>query len=318
MKLKNKLILVGVLFGLMGCSNPAQVERLNPETVVANTPGQNFKALQDKFNSDNSSTQTGSTAAGNITQNQSENIAPIVFENKPSRILFDTGKNPLGNTDKNNIKQLEALTNVLVKYKFSTVFSPLSEQKSLENFDVIALISPSQEYSPAEIKTLTDFVKAGKKVVVTGEWGGYSGFNRDAVNPFLKQVNLRINQDLVKETENVNYKSNSQQILVSSFQQNNLTSNVKKLALFSTASIEIIDENNSIKPQIVALSSVNSFKIKGTEKQAGLIATSNLELGKVIVIGDTSLFTNQQVNSDSKVNLEEENNEQFALNIFSN
>lgn len=311
MKIKNKLILTALMFSLIGCTNPTSPEPLSTAQI--------FQRLQDKDKETGKEEDKTPFEKKTVDLPETKETTPLIFDNvKPARILFDTGKNPLGNTDKNNIKQLDSLTNILNKYKFNPVFSPLSEQNSLDKFDVIALISPSIEYNPPELQRITDFVKAGKKVIITGEWGGYSGFSSNSINEFLKQANLRINNDLVKETEQSNYKSNQQQILISSFKQNPVTENIKKLILFSTASIEILNENNNInQAKIVALSSNNSFKIQSINKQAGLIAVSDLGLGMVVVIGDTSLFTNQQVNSNGKINLEEENNQQLALNIFS-
>jgi hypothetical protein len=320
MKLTKKILLAGLLFNLLGCSTPVPTGGIITGPVITNenNTASNFRKLQDQFNTEVQHDSASPVLSKSTIAATADSNPLRINDIKPAKILFDTGKNPLGLTDKNAIRPLASLTRILEKYNFKTAFSPISGQ-NLNDFDVIALISPSLEYSPEEIQTLAAFVKSGKKLVITGEWGGYSGFSPDSINEFLKQVNLRINQDLVKESENTHYQSNPQQLLVSSFQQSELTANISKLVLFSTASIEILDENtNKNEARIVALSSNNSFKIKADEKQAGLVAISHLEQGTVILVGDTSLFTDQQVNANGKVNLEEENNEQFALNIFSN
>src|SRR5205809_971081 len=73
-------------------------------------------------------------------------------------------------------------------------------EDSLDKNSVLFIISPSLAYSEQEINSIIKFVELGGKVIITGEWGGYSNFNCDSVNHLLDRANLKINQDLVKES----------------------------------------------------------------------------------------------------------------------
>jgi len=243
---------------------------------------------------------------------------------KPS-ILFETSKNPLGISKDEYISRFKDLSDFLIQSGFDTEFNDIGALK--DSTDIVVITSPSLEYNENELKTLTDFVKKGKKVIVLGEWGGFGNFNINTANKFLANANLKINQDLVKETSKLNYQTSAEQVIISNFANNSITENIKNIVLYGSSSVDVLSgginplETNITK--LIAFSSINSFRIKSsdifksfTEQQNALVAVSNIGLGKVIAMGDVSFLTNQDSNDDKTINLLEKDNKQFILNIL--
>lgn len=237
-------------------------------------------------------------------------------------ILFDISKVPFGNVEGANVNLFSKLNNVLNSAKYKTLFIDFFAQPNLDEIDTVVIASPFLDYSDAEIDKLSTFIKSGKKLVILGEWGGYGGFKADSLNNLLKEANLRINPDIVKEVDPQNFQATDEQIVTSAFNPHYITRNLTKLAFYSSASVEVInggiktlDTNNT---KLLALSTSASFRIQTFNRgQFGLAGVSTLGSGKIVVLGDSSIFTDSDSNDNGISNLNEFSNQQFALNIFS-
>lgn len=231
-------------------------------------------------------------------------------------VVFDTGKKPFGNVG-DNINFLSSLSSLLSGSKFQCSYKDISQLKNFDNIDVIVLPSPSADYSDNEINNIISFVKSGKKLVVLGEWGGYGGFKSDSVNNILKNANLKIHPDVIKVTGT----NNDEEIITSNFQTNFITKGLTKVSFYSSASVEAIEggvKNLNTNITTLPVSTNNtSFRIEFYSSGSfGIIGTSTLGAGKVVALGDSSVFMNIDSNSNGIANIDENDNKKLALNIF--
>ncbi|MBC7474234.1 MAG: hypothetical protein H7263_08075 [Candidatus Sericytochromatia bacterium] len=240
---------------------------------------------------------------------------PLISSNN---ILFDTSKNPFGNSSDKSITNLSKLTDFLTSSGFN-ITSDDFNNVNLDNISTIIIFCPSKDYSFLEINKLIAFVKSGKKVVITGEWGGFGSFTDTSINIFLKQANLKINQDVIKETLVQNYNLDNEHLLIKKFNTHPITKNINLLSFYSSASISVISGGiipiDYINTQLIAFSGDQSFTIQDNIKH-GVVAVSNIGNGKVVVIGDSSEFTDKDTDKSGKVNLDEASNKEFILNIL--
>ncbi len=240
---------------------------------------------------------------------------PLISSNN---ILFDTSKNPFGNSSDKSITNLSKLTDFLTSSGFNIISDDFNNV-NLDNISTIMIFCPSKDYSSLEINKLIAFVKNGKKVVITGEWGGFGSFSDTSINIFLKQANLKINQDVIKETLVQNYNLDNEHLLIKNFNTHPITKNIGLLSFYSSASVSVISGGivpvDYINTQLIAFSGEQSFTIQSNIKN-GLVAVSNIGNGKVAVIGDSSEFTDKDADKSGKINLDEANNKAFMLNIL--
>src|SRR5690606_22558094 len=99
----------------------------------------------------------------------------------------------------NLLTYLDKLDELLVNSEYDIKKGNFSNE-NLDNIDTLVLVSPNINYSDLEITKLQTFIRmGGKKIVILGEWGGYSTFYSDSINTLLKEFNLKINQDLIRD-----------------------------------------------------------------------------------------------------------------------
>lgn len=236
---------------------------------------------------------------------------------KPS-VIFDISKIPFGVLEGENMSLFSSLISLLEKNNFTVKQSEFIKE-DLESSDIIVLPCPSLEYSSSELDTLYNLVKSGKKLIILGEWGGYGGFTSKGINTLLKKANLQINTDIVEEINSENYIKSSDNVVISSFDSHPLTKDLKKLIFYSSSSVSSLTGGETpISNTVTPIStSTNSFRIQVYNKgKSSLVGLSLLGAGKIIVVGDTSMFTDSDSDSNSVINLLEADNSKFALNIF--
>jgi len=294
---------------------PLLSPNLIPSIVVTSTPS-------------SSSTPQISASSSVIIQNSSSSPTPTSLMSvqptisptpvfiplpKTNNILFDTSVRPFKENNVNNISGLSKLTDILIKEKYNVLFNNFNNQ-DLDIIDTIIIVSPYLNYSVQDIEKLQKFLSQGKKIFILGEWGGYGGFNATGINKLLESANLRINEDVLKESQSTNYDFSDEQVLIKDFLKHPLTLGISVLSFYSTATIDIIDinKNNAL---ILGQSSISSFKVM-TNSKLGVIGASEYQNGKIIVLGDSSILLDNDTNSNSISNIDESDNTKFILNIL--
>lgn len=254
--------------------------------------------------------QNPNTSIQNTTPTATPTFIP---PSKTNNILFDTSIRPFKETNTNSISNLTKLTSLLTKEKYNVLFDSINN-KDLNLIDTIVIISPYLEYSDIDIEKLKNFVSSGKKIFILGEWGGYGGFNASGVNKLLELANLKINQDVVKESDSTNYDFSDEQLLIKGFLKHPINTNISTLCLYSSATIDVLDINKS-NALITSQTSNTSFRIASYSK-SGVIGISEYNNGKIVVIGDSSILLDNDTNLNSISNIEEADNSKFILNVF--
>ncbi|MFN4153002.1 MAG: hypothetical protein ACK4IX_18810, partial [Candidatus Sericytochromatia bacterium] len=123
----------------------------------------------------------------------------------------------------------------------------------------------------------------------------------------------------VEEINSENYVKSSDNVAITSFDAHPLTKDLKKLIFYASSYVSSltggdIPISNTVTP---ISTSTNSFRIQVYNKgKSSLVGLSLLGAGKIIVVGDTSMFTDSDSDSNSVINLLEADNSKFALNIF--
>lgn len=252
------------------------------------------------------------------TQNN-KNLGDIKISKIDRRpvVLFDISHRPFGNEGTDKLNSMSAsIQEAGYQVSFENFFD-----KTSDTVDTLIIVSPTNNYSDDEINKIKDFVMKGKKIFVLGEWGGYTNFTATSINQLLKDANLKINIDLVKETDQRNYTGNDEQIVSSTIIPHFISKDINKLAFYSSASIDLI--NGGAKSldlnitKLISLNSASGFKIQAyNQGQFGLLGVSTLGAGKVIVSGDSSMFSNADYDKNGRINLEEYDNKKLLANIL--
>lgn len=278
--------------------------KLNNNTTFTDING-NFKIKVDQSVSNNVSITVSKTGFAtkvfsnfDFSKQFDVNSGDLKIEKKTNTVFFiDTSKNPFGGIEGESVSLFDELLNIAKSNDFTTKVDNFFNANT-DQIDILYIASPSTAYSDDEIKKIVDFVKSGKKLIISGEWGGYAGFSVESVNKILKYANLKINTDIVKEKNKANFVSNNnEQFTQTTLNDHFITKDINKISFYSSASVEIISGGittlNPSATKYLALSSDNSFKIETFYKgPIGLLAISEIENGKVIVLGDTSILTN--------------------------
>ena len=256
-----------------------------------------------------------------LTIDSNRNLSTVVLENasKP-KVMFDNSKISFGTIVNEGIKLLAPLTAVLNQNNFDMVTnSDPIEYSLLQDIDVILISSPANAYSSSEISAIKTFVKSGKKLIVTGEWGGYGGFNTDAVNSLIQSFNLVVNSDILKESNSPNYDNRSDYLFINNFSSHPVLKNINTLAMYDSCTVNVnnggdllLDTNVT---KIIARSSHDGIRIADTGEY-GVVGVSVYGLGKIVIIGDSSIWTSDDSNNNGVINFDEKDNSKFAINIF--
>lgn len=320
--------LLGRIISDSGIPLSGAAVKLNSKTVFTDGNG-NFKLKIDQSTNNVSITVSKIGFTTKVFSNfdfskQFEiNTGDLKLEKKTSTVFFiDTSKNPFGGIEGESIALFSQLNNIAKENGFTTQSDNFFNSNiNTDDIDVLYIASPSIAYSDSEVTKIVDFVKSGKKLIISGEWGGYAGFSVESANKILKYANLKINTDIVKEKNIVNIiGNNNEQITQSTLNEHFITKGISKISFYSSASIDII--SGGVTPldpsttKYLALSSSNSFKIQSFYKgPVGLIAVSAIDSGKVIALGDTSIFTDS-FSDGLTSNILAFDNKQLVNNIF--
>ena len=253
-----------------------------------------------------------------VPKRELNNIA-LTSTNNP-KVVFDNSKTALGQVQGDGIDLFNPLKDFLNQSNFVT---EINEQPitvpDLQNVDVLVIASPSKSYTTQEIEAIKNFVKSGKKLIVLAEWGGYGGFYINTVDLLVQIFNLTVDTDTIRELSSNNYDSRGEYLIVNNFVSHPLLKDINTLAVYQACSVSVISggivplDTNATK--IIARSSNQGLRIT-SNGEYGVIGVSVYGTGKVVVIGDTSLWLSTDSNGDGRMNLLERDNQKFALNVF--
>lgn len=324
--MKTKIITLLTAVLIYSCTTTGNQVVVNPNPTVTPTLIPLVTPVPSNTNTIPISTPQVTASANVIVETPVPSILPtslpvvtptpspaFIMPAKTNNILFDTSARPFKGNSVNDIPGLSKMTDLLIKEKYTVIIDNFNNQ-DLSKIDTIIIVSNYLDYSDTDIEKLKNFTAQGKKVFILGEWGGYGGFSAFSINKFLSAANLKINEDVIKETQSTDYDFSDEQLLIKSFLSHPINTGISTIALYSTASIDVLDINKT-NALITAQSSLNSFRVAATSK-SGVLGISQLGYGKVIVSGDSSIILDNDTNGNGISNIDEYDNSEFILNVL--
>ncbi len=182
----------------------------------------------------------------------------------------------------------------------------LTEQ--LGQLNALITLSPSTNYSVEFGSALQAFVLNGHKLILTGEWAGFGGFSHAIANQIIAPFNLQFGTDTLRE-------NSSGYLNISSFQAHPVTAGISALQIYQSASVRIIDSEKA--GEIIARTEPASFRITNNTGSFGIVAATPFGSGKAIIIGDSSLWSDQDSNGNQIKNLDEVGNRLLLEQLLS-
>ncbi|MEB3196257.1 MAG: DUF4350 domain-containing protein [Candidatus Sericytochromatia bacterium] len=177
---------------------------------------------------------------------------------------------------------------------------------------VWVLAGVARDLTRQEIERLTDFVSQGGKLIVLGEWGGSAGFRTSAANTLLHGLGAHLAPDLVRDFVNP---KNPNWITVQRFLSSHPSvAEVRSWRVYGASSVF------GLWPlQSLAETSKDAFRLQSSSQTASqsLLVGGPFKAGKVIVVGDTSCFTDEDSDRDGQPNLADGDNFRLVERLLS-
>lgn len=215
------------------------------------------------------------------------------------RLRFAPETSPLGMSP-------EAFISATAKLRAASQLESLDwtvDNKLDPNRDTLWLASPTQALSAERQQELESFVTAGGKLIVSGEWAGFGAQNPAAVQALLAGFGLALGGDSLHQNKS---------LIIRLFpEQHSLVKDVKQLELYQSASVKTLRE----PAQLLAYSPADGWRI-ASEGGQGVLASNLVGQGKVLLIGDSSLWLDTDSDGDGISNFEEADNAKLWKNAL--
>lgn len=248
--------------------------------------------------------------AVSVQAGQHQDLGDLALSPKsgPLRLGLDASHSSLGLAGTAGLSRYAALQTAIGTQGFQvqTVTSGLLDQ--LDELDVLMILSPSTAFSVEEIGAIQAFVLSGRKLVITGEWAGFTGFDGAAVNQLLSPLNVQFGLDTLRE-------NSSGFLNVASFQSHPVTNGLTQLKLYQTGSVRLGQATTA--GDLIARTSSNSFQIADNSGSFGVVCAAPYGAGKVVLVGDTSLWSSEDSDGNGKANLDEADNRKLLQQLLS-
>lgn len=184
--------------------------------------------------------------------------------------------------------------------KVESISDATSLEYKLKYASALTVISPSTAFSSDEIRIIKAFVQRGGRLLVfTDATHGlvYTDFfsgstisypDTNLVNPLLTAFDISVNNDYLYNTEE--HEGNFRNIFFESFEKNDLTLNLKRVALYGTHSIESPSGLVLLRGTEATLSSSNDAHDPAS---GGAVLSED---GNVLVFGDFTFLSSPYQN----------------------
>lgn len=203
---------------------------------------------------------------------------------------------------------------------------------SISVYGVVILPAPFQAYTSSEKQALVDFVKAGGKLLMMGEWGGYGDTANGNLNALSTALGAGItfNNNAVYDNAN-NYDSRNYWPLIQTFVSHPTTNGLTTLAYIAGGSLSVQSPGTAI-----AYASSSAYTSSNLSRDLGVngtgiglrapetkdkvtsiivVAVAQVGSGKVVAIGDVNIFSNDVYTNQTDF-IDLYNNKKFLQNII--
>ena len=223
----------------------------------------------------------------------------------PLQLGIDLSHGSLGQSADATLNSYTSLQNAIVTegLQVRTLASSLLDQ--LDQLDVLMILSPSTNFSVEEIGAIQAFVLSGRKLIVSGEWAGFAGFDGQAANLLLTPFNIQFGLDTLRE-------SDSGFLNVRSFSSHPITTGLNQLKLYQSGSVKLAASQGDL----LARTASGSFQIAANTGSFAVLAATAYGSGKVVVLGDSSIWSNQDSDGNGTANFDEADNRKLLQQIL--
>jgi len=211
----------------------------------------------------------------------------LVPEQLSPRLILADQLLPLGLTSGHWKKQLQTLLEDTGKKGWKTQFWSESEIQLNPLSDTLWLASPQRALSEAVQTQIIEFVAAGGKLLVTGEWAGFEGVELTSLQKLLSVLGLELGGDTLFQE--------AKALSVTEFGEHFITENLNEIKLYRSASVHVFEPVNT---QLLGWSKSSNYRIVSNSRQA-VLAIGYYGLGRIVLLGDTSLWLEQKEQGES-------------------
>jgi hypothetical protein len=195
---------------------------------------------------------------------------------------------------------------------------------NLAKTQLLWVLWPDRWFMPQEIDSVKDRVLEGMSLLVTSEWAGIEN-NAEILTTLVDDMGIKFNKDRIidpinaytedevagKEAAGVAGGKVVEFIKIKDFDKHPISAGVKELAYYSGCSLTAPPDMLLAKSKFVSFSDVDGDKKWSEGERIGSSTASAFTEygeGRVVAIGDTSLFTDKYINfGDNKI---------FLINII--
>lgn len=208
------------------------------------------------------------------------------------RLVIDLSHQPLGGDSQSFVPLAQAWLEEGVQVDLPERFPDLADVETL------LIAAPKLPYSNTQLDAIQRFVGGGGKLVLLGEWGGFGGYDPIALDQLSIPFGIRFRHDLIRGPR-------GSVVEIQSWRDHPLTRRLRRIHLYGATSLEV-------EAPATAIGFADGYRIAQAERPA-VVAVALFGAGRVIAIGDCSLFTHV---TDGTMPALEADNRPFAQSIL--
>ena len=192
------------------------------------------------------------------------------------------------------------------------IFQDLSEDV-LVNTKLLWVLWPDRWFMPPELEAVTKKIEGGMSLMVTSEWAGIE-YNAEILNTLVGDIGIKFNKDRIIDPINAYTQDEVKGgtagaggigggkivefIKIKDFGNHVTTKDLNELAYYSGCSLTVAPQNLLAKSKFVSFSDVDGDKKWSEGEKIGASTVAAFAVhgeGRIIAIGDTSLFTDKYI-----------------------
>lgn len=246
-----------------------------------------------------------------LQSGQALNLGQVVLSRESAErvIGIDLTHNSFGLTGTAALQNYKQVQSTLESEGYTVRLITSELLNTLPTLDGLLVLSPQGVFSVEEKAAIQAFVLSGKKLVLTAEWAGFGGFSHAHANQVLAPFNLVLGSDTLRSTAASGF------LTTRNFEDHPMVDGIQSLSFFQSASVRL--GNLAQAGALPVRTEDNSFRIVNTIGAFGLIGVAPFGSGNVIVLGDSSLWSDEDSDGNQVANIDEGDNRKLLSQIFS-
>jgi len=222
------------------------------------------------------------------------------------------------------LRGLKTFVNQIKKIGYGIAIVEDIMEDTLAETKILWVLWPDRWFMPPEVTGLQTKLESGMGVLATSEWSGIE-YNAEILNSLLEDLGIKFNKDRIIDPINAYTESEIKSggeseggviggkvvefIKIKDFSHHPIVDGLKELAYYSGCSLTVAPGNILAKSKFVSFSDINGDKKWSQGEKIGsatVAAYSEVGPGRIVAVGDTSLFTDKYITF--------KDNEKFMIN----